>query len=227
MGTVQELSIIKGGNRQIAIRPLHRVIEEHIEQGNGHKPAIITGNEQRITYNAYNSSANRLARLILHRIAEKRLRANGDGDWIVAVCMPPSDELLITLLAIWKAGAAYLPIDPTFPANRIEHILNESKPVLVVYDHNSIDGELFAHASDTVSYGECKRQLAHYDDANILNEQTLTSDKGTDLLGIVLYTSGSTGVPKGKLFSRFFFVLSLALLSMSFEFCFLFLLLFF
>ena len=71
-------------------------------------------------------------------------KANQDGDWIIAVCMMPSDNLVKVLLAIWKAGAAYLPLDPTFPPNRIEHILNESKPVLVIYD-NEIGIKLFLH----------------------------------------------------------------------------------
>lgn len=53
---------------------------------------------------------------------------------MIAVCMSPSDHLVATLLAIWKAGAAYLPLDVTFPLNRIEHIVKESKPVLVIHD---------------------------------------------------------------------------------------------
>lgn len=56
--------------------------------------------------------------------------------------MAPSDKLIITLLAIWKAGCAYLPLDPTFPKNRIEHILNESKPVLVIYDNTPDIGKI-------------------------------------------------------------------------------------
>lgn len=63
-------------------------------------------------------------------------KPNGDGDWIVAVCMTPSDYLITTLLSIWKTGGAYLPLDTNFPPNRIEHILNESKPVLVIHDDN-------------------------------------------------------------------------------------------
>lgn len=202
MGTVQELSIIKGANRTITFQPLHRIIEDRIERGAGEKTAIIINNaqneEQRISYNEFNANANRLGRFVLERIADKQLGPNQDGDWIIAVCMPPSDELLITLLAIWKAGAAYLPIDPTFPTNRIEHILTEAKPVLVIYDQNSIDSALFAPTSDAVSYTLCQRQFSDYDGANIASNQTLTSDKGIDLLGLVLYTSGSTGIPKGK-----------------------------
>lgn len=192
---------MKGGHRQIAFQPLHRIFEERIECGAGKKTAIIINDppneERKITYNEFNSNANQLGRLILQRITENQLRPNGDGDWIIAVCIPPSDELLIVLLAIWKAGAAYLPIDPSFPANRIEHILTEAKPVMVIYDHNSVDCSLFAQASDIISYAMCKQQLSKYDGTNINVIRTLTGDKGIDLLGLVLYTSGSTGIPKG------------------------------
>jgi non-ribosomal peptide synthetase component F len=48
--------------------------------------------------------------------------------------MEPSDRLVITLLAVWKTGAAYLPLDPSFPSARVGHILSEAQPVLVVTD---------------------------------------------------------------------------------------------
>lgn len=51
--------------------------------------------------------------------------------------MHPSDYLVITLLAIWKAGCAYLPLDPSFPQARVEHILREAKPVMVIFDEGT------------------------------------------------------------------------------------------
>lgn len=201
MGSVQEVSILKGGQRDVQFQPLHRFIEENIAQGCGQQPAIITNDslniEHRITYDEFNARANRIAHFLLHEIEQRQLEPNHDGDWIIAVCMVPSDELLITLLAIWKTGAAYLPIDPTFPPNRVEHILHEAKPVIVIYDQRNIDRALFAH-NDAITYDDCQRLSMDYDCANIATFRTLTGDKGVDLLGIVLYTSGSTGVPKGK-----------------------------
>lgn len=66
--------------------------------------------------------------------ATKVARQNSDGDSIIAVCFEPSETLVVTLLAIWKLGAAYLPLDATFPRSRTEHILRESEPLLVVTD---------------------------------------------------------------------------------------------
>lgn len=200
MGTVQELSVLKGGNRYIDFQPLHRILEENINRGCGDKTAIISTDfhkiERNISYSTLNSNANRLARFFLQQIGERKLDSNRDGDWIIAVCMAPSDELLTTLLAIWKTGAAYLPIDPSFPANRIEHILNEAEPVLVIYDKKNIDTKLFGNTA-AMPYDNCEQQSATLDGANIAVNQTVTGDKGIDLLGLVLYTSGSTGVPKG------------------------------
>jgi len=69
-----------------------------------------------------------LARGIIARAGVK----NDDGDFIVAVQLPPGDGLIATLLAIWKAGAAYLPLDVAAPLHRIKHVMDEAKPCLVI-----------------------------------------------------------------------------------------------
>lgn len=91
-----------------------------------------------MSYNFLNSFTNRLASAIAKEVVASsngnEPSPNQDGDFVVAVCMAPSDHLVATLLAIWKAGAAYLPLDVTFPLSRIEHIVQESRPVLVIHD---------------------------------------------------------------------------------------------
>ena len=87
-----------------------------------------------MSYNFLNSFTNRLAACIVKQLEARGAQPNQDGDFVIAVCMPPSDQLVAALLAIWKAGAAYLPLDVTFPLNRIDHIVKESKPVLVIHD---------------------------------------------------------------------------------------------
>lgn len=85
-----------------------------------------------MSYNFLNSFTNRLASAIVKALGTAS--PNQDGDFVIAVCMTPNDHLVAALLAIWKAGAAYLPLDVTFPLNRIDHIVKESKPVLVIHD---------------------------------------------------------------------------------------------
>lgn len=87
-----------------------------------------------MTYGELNTLTNRMARVLSAAILENNLKGNQEGDSIVAVSMQPSDYLVAVLLAIWKVGAAYLPLDPTFPSARVEHILQESRPLAVVYD---------------------------------------------------------------------------------------------
>lgn len=78
-----------------------------------------------------------MARTLRAAIKDKDLKGNQEGDFIVAVSMNPSDYLVATLLAIWKMGAAYLPLDPTFPSSRVEHILQESRPFAVIYSEGT------------------------------------------------------------------------------------------
>lgn len=203
MGSLQQLSIVKGASRELKLKPIHKIFEENLNTNSKTQTALIYSDSvdgERITsYENLNKNANRLATYILQTIQNLNCRPNQDGDWIVAVCMTPSDNLVTTLLAIWKAGASYLPIDPTFPHNRIQHIIGEARPVLVIYDRYD-DCNVFS-GTNYVSFNELITQPADYNEENINDENTLTKQDGNGT-AIILYTSGSTGVPKGLYFRK-------------------------
>uniref|UniRef100_A0A0P5KZY5 Ss-alanyl conjugating enzyme n=2 Tax=Daphnia magna TaxID=35525 RepID=A0A0P5KZY5_9CRUS len=119
-------------------------------------------------------------------------RRSCQDDWIIAVCLPPSSELIVSLLAIFKLGAAYLPFDPAFPSNRVAHILDDAKPALLISSTAVLN---------EVHFGNLFQDLAVYrydrDELNEQQRQQLDLPARQQDLAVVLYTSGSTGTPKG------------------------------
>ncbi|GLV44403.1 ebony [Carabus blaptoides fortunei] len=150
------------------------------------------GNQvKKTSYEELDRITNKLARAIIHSVTEAKTIPNADGDYIIAVSMLPSDKLVKALLAIWKSGAAYLPIDPSFPNDRVEHILKESAPVLVLHEHDFN----FGHMVPTNTFENLLDECENFSDNSLDLEEYLKHEK--DNLAIVLYTSGSTGIPKG------------------------------
>ncbi|HEX6903705.1 MAG TPA: amino acid adenylation domain-containing protein [Thermoanaerobaculia bacterium] len=140
---------------------LHRLFEERVARG-PERVALVWG-DATVSYGDLNARANRLAR---------RLRAQGVGpDSVVGLRMDRSPELMVAILAVLKAGGAYLPLDPEAPADRTAFMLADAGVKLV------LDGE-----------GPVDETLSGAD---------LPDGPAADNLAYVIYTSGSTGKPKG------------------------------
>ncbi|MFI9562624.1 amino acid adenylation domain-containing protein [Streptomyces rishiriensis] len=133
------------------------------------------------TYAELNTAANRLAH---------HLTGLGVGpDVVVALCLPPSADLVVAMLGVLKAGGAYLPLDPGHPAERMRQLLAD------------------CGADIAVSHGAAREKLppglAHlvdlYDDRALIDSRPTHNPAGADPdhLAYVMYTSGSTGRPKG------------------------------
>ncbi|MEU8928165.1 amino acid adenylation domain-containing protein, partial [Kitasatospora sp. NPDC048545] len=148
----------------------------------------VVAEGQRLSYAELDARANRLARL---------LRERGVGpESLVAVCLGRSADLVVALLAVLKSGAAYVPVDPEYPADRIAYMLDDAGPVAVV-----TTGELAAGLpGSTGDRGPLPRILLDETDLDAYDGSALPCP---ELLpahpAYVIYTSGSTGRPKGVL----------------------------
>ncbi|MCP5102655.1 MAG: amino acid adenylation domain-containing protein [bacterium] len=139
------------------------------------------GGEHQLTYGELNKRANRLARVLRH---------GGVGpDAVVAVLADRSVEMIIGIMAIIKAGGAYLPLDPTYPRERIAFMLEDSKTRWLVTQK---------HLEDRMP-GEYNGDLYHIEDPRWETEDPGNPESiaGPRHLVYVIYTSGSTGKPKG------------------------------
>ncbi|MFI5774525.1 amino acid adenylation domain-containing protein, partial [Streptomyces sp. NPDC051658] len=146
-----------------------------------------------LTYAELDARANRLARILIDR---------GVGpERTVALAVARSAEQIVALWAVLKAGAAYLPVDPEYPADRIAHMLTDARPVLVLTDSATSPRITAAVPGDDVPQlvldtPDTAQRLAAVPDADPTD-----SDRTAPLSALtpayVIYTSGSTGRPKG------------------------------
>jgi amino acid adenylation domain-containing protein/thioester reductase-like protein len=143
--------------------------------------ALIFGDEE-VTYAELAARSGRLASYLARHGAGPGAR--------VGVYLDRSADLLVTMLAVLRTGAAYVPLDPVYPANRIAYMLGDADVALLI-TQSSLEGSTASAAAVTVVLDRCADE--------ILAESPDRPDPGTggDDLAYVIYTSGSTGLPKG------------------------------
>ncbi|WP_103352219.1 non-ribosomal peptide synthetase [Amycolatopsis sp. CA-128772] len=171
-------------DRSVPARTLAGLFEAQAARTPG-APAL-TGADGTMSYAALNARANRLARLLIGR--------GGGPEAVVALVLPRSADLVVAQLAAAKAGAAFLPVDPDQPAERIAFVLADARPVLVVTRSSANPG---IDAVPVLDLGEpgLLDGLPDTDPADADRTRPLHVDHPAYLI----YTSGSTGVPKGVL----------------------------
>ena len=151
----------------------------------------LTDGADRWTYAALNARANRLA----HRLIE----AGAGPERYVALALPRSADQVVAVLAVLKSGAAYLPLDPAHPAERIAHVLADAAPVLVL-STTDLRTRLSGVAGDRPWWALDDPELAA-DLAGRRDDDPADADRTAPLTpaspAYTIYTSGSTGRPKG------------------------------
>lgn len=171
----------RGGRGQT----LHEVFEDEVARW-PRKVAVVYGSTE-LTYSELNERANQLAHYLL---SAADLHPND----LVALVMDKSERMVVAILAVWKAGAAYVPVDPSYTDDRVTFMLDDTRARLVVADE---------------AHGARLRQLPNHEQRHVLDVEQLrlngqpsqnpvTSTSSTDL-AYAIYTSGTTGKPKAVL----------------------------
>jgi amino acid adenylation domain-containing protein len=147
------------------------------------KAVAVVFEQQYLTYEELNQKANRLAYYLRSRGIKK--------ETMVPICIERSLEMIIGVLAILKSGAAYVPIDPEYPEDRVNYILQDIGAEMVL---SSTESKLKLSESQTL---EMIDLVTGWETLSGLEANNVSSGVNSDALAYVLYTSGSTGEPKG------------------------------
>ncbi len=192
---VKEISIMSE-RQQKEVEAMHiyrreevfiQTIHEGFEQWAVKTPdaMAIISSDRCLTYGEYNADANRLARALLAHGARY-------GDRIVLL-LPRRSYYLTSLFAVMKIGAAFIPMDPEYPADRIAYILDDSEGRFVL----TTDDKLADYPDRALSISRLMEEAKSLPSDN-LNVKVNPHD-----LAYVIYTSGSTGRPKGVMLEHF------------------------
>lgn len=167
--------------RELCGQHVHQSIEKYAL----HYPdrAAVKYENMALTYRELNQRANQLAHYLKHAGVKK--------EELVGVMMDRSPQMMIAILAIWKAGAAYVPIDTRYPPERVSYMLENSGARFVCTEQPK--AALHSYEGEILCLDSLQAALAN------TSVENLNLDVDMDSLAYVIYTSGSTGKPKGAM----------------------------
>ncbi|WP_232666822.1 non-ribosomal peptide synthetase [Pseudonocardia sp. TRM90224] len=190
LGDAERHQVLAGFNDTAVDLGPQRLLHEHIEEQAGRTPDSVAvafdGAEQtyrELTYRELDGRANALARELIE--------AGVGPDTLVGVHAERSAELVVALLAVLKSGGAYVPLEPSYPEDRLRHMIRDTAPQVLLTDR-----ELPARLADLGPHV-----------VRLGGPATSTADSpavpmSTEQPAYVIYTSGSTGLPKGAINSH-------------------------
>ncbi|QUI21830.1 amino acid adenylation domain-containing protein [Vallitalea pronyensis] len=160
-------------------KTIHQLFEEQVQKTPQNIAIIFQDNQ--LTYQLLNHKSNQLARYLLKKGVKK--------ETIIGLLTTHSIESVIGILGILKAGGAYLPIDPTYPIERISYMLKDA------------DSQILLTNTTRLSEDYYEGTIIDISNDHIYNEDTsnIESMSKSNQLAYVIYTSGSTGKPKGTM----------------------------
>jgi amino acid adenylation domain-containing protein len=167
-----------------------RFVHELVERQAQHQPERVAVDDGacRLSYRELDAQANQLAH---------HLRACGVvPDARVALCAPRGAAMVVGLLAVMKAGGAYVPLDVAYPADRIDHMLRDSAPVVILTVGAAAQTLIAAHRCDAIVL-DVEADAASWRDQPVTAASAAAAGLAPSHLAYVIYTSGSTGTPKG------------------------------
>jgi amino acid adenylation domain-containing protein/non-ribosomal peptide synthase protein (TIGR01720 family) len=181
----ERLLLVEWNDTRVEYPPdesLHGMFEAQVER-RGEVLAVVD-EAGRLSYAELDERANKLA---------NHLQRHGVGtDSLVGVCLERSVEMVVALLGVLKAGAAYVPLDPAYPAARLSYML-EDADVSVLLTEERLLAQLPANGARVIAVDSARKVIAAE------SGERPESGVRPDNLAYVIYTSGSTGQPKGAM----------------------------
>lgn len=181
MDAVEKEHILKAFNNTKHDFPLdvtiHKLFEAQVNQTPEQVAVLCDG--ETLTYKQLNEQSNRLAHILIHKGIVR-------GD-IIGIMSGASKQMIVSILGILKAGAAYLPIDPNYPAERTRFMLEDSRTQLLL------------------TTPDVQSEITFEGEVLVVSDELLEREQATSValpshptdLAYIIYTSGSTGTPKG------------------------------
>ena len=189
-------------------KTIHHLFEEQVER-TPDSIAVVYEN-RKLTYRELNERANQLANYIIQNYAI-------GPDALIALCLDRSEYMLIAILGVLKSGAAYVPMDPSYPDERIKYILEDTNSLLVLTNKvhnerleriintdlrvlidtkNDLNNDLYKEINHQTHVLAIDHELLKDQLSLQLISNPKTNTKSTNL-AYIIYTSGTTGNPKG------------------------------
>ncbi|MEO1740944.1 MAG: amino acid adenylation domain-containing protein [Cyanobacteria bacterium J06629_9] len=200
---ISQLSILTADDRQQILASwscsslAHTLVDSFVQQFEQQvkktpDAIAIKAKAQAVTYTELNQRANQLAHYLMsHGVKSETL---------VGICLPAGIDLIVALLGALKAGAAYVPLDPSLPKARLQFILRDAAPKALVTLRTTLDVAQFERdVLENVAVLTLDDQVAELEQQR---EKNLVIEISADHLAYVIYTSGSTGQPKGTLLTH-------------------------